>query len=192
MDWKNHLEKYLIQRIEKRVKIKVKLPHVNKKPLARKRILVQTPFSHFILKIEQTISRRKTTCSFAPFPVSAWLKSLLQFDFKNHENVWTDLKKNIAGQVLTYNSKNFHWLNRKLDQERTMDGLGKPIRKSDPKNRENCKNQSEIAACEQKTTSEKANFGSNTVFSLYFKIIEKKIQAAKPLAFSLHFLFRRD
>ena len=28
------------------------------------------------------------------------------------------------------------------------------------------KNQSEIAACEQKTTSEKANFCSNTVFSL--------------------------
>ena len=28
------------------------------------------------------------------------------------------------------------------------------------------KNQSEIAACEQKTTCEKANFCSNTVFSL--------------------------
>ena len=31
------------------------------------------------------------------------------------------------------------------------------------------KNQSQIAACERKTTSEKANFCSNTVFSLYFK-----------------------
>ena len=30
----------------------------------------------------------------------------------------------------------------------------------------NSKNQSEIAACEQKTTSEKAKFCSNTVFSL--------------------------
>ena len=50
----------------------------------------------------------------------------------------------------------------------------------------------EIAACKQKTTSEKANFCSNTVFSLYFKIRAKKIHAAKPLAFSLHFLFRRD
>ena len=29
-------------------------------------------------------------------------------------------------------------------------------------------------------------------FSLYFKIRAKKIHAAKPLAFSLHFLFRRD
>ena len=54
------------------------------------------------------------------------------------------------------------------------------------------KNQSEIAACEQKTTTEKPNFCSNTIFSLYFKIRAKKIHAAKPLAFSLHFLFRRD
>ena len=66
--------------------------------------------------------------------------------------------------------------------------IGKPFRKKfDPKN---SKNQS--AACEQKTTSEKANFCSNAVFSLYFKIRAKKIHAAKPLAFSLHFLFRRD
>ena len=65
-------------------------------------------------------------------------------------------------------------------------------KKSDPKNRKNCKNQSEIASCEQKTTSEKANFCSNPVFSLYFKFRVKTLHAAKPLAFSLHFLFRRD
>ena len=41
------------------------------------------------------------------------------------------------------------------------------------KNKKNSKNQSEIAACEQKTTSEKANFCSNTVFSLYFKFRAK-------------------
>ena len=71
--------------------------------------------------------------------------------------------------------------------------IGKPFRKiSDPKNQKNSKNQSEIAACEQKTTTEKPNFCSNTVFSLYFKIRAKEIYAAKPLAFSLHFLFRRD
>ena len=58
--------------------------------------------------------------------------------------------------------------------------------------RKNSKNQSEIAACEQKTTTEKPNFCSNTVFSQYFKIRAKKIHAKKPLAFSLHFLFRRD
>ena len=34
-------------------------------------------------------------------------------------------------------------------------------------------NQSEIAACEQKTNSEKAHFCSNTVFPLYFKIRAK-------------------
>ena len=54
------------------------------------------------------------------------------------------------------------------------------------------KNQSEIAACEQKTTSENANFCSNTDFSPYFKIRAKKFHTVKPLAFSLHFLFRRD
>ena len=75
-----------------------------------------------------------------------------------------------------------------------MNGLGKPFRKkkSDLKNRKNSKNQSEIATCEQKTTSEKANFCSNTIFSLYFKIRATQFHAAKSLAFSLHFLFRRD
>ena len=47
-------------------------------------------------------------------------------------------------------------------------------KKSDPKNRKNSKNQSEIAACEQKTTTEKPNLCSNTVFSHYFKIRAKK------------------
>ena len=74
-----------------------------------------------------------------------------------------------------------------------MNGLGKPFRKkSDPENRKNSKNQSEIAACEQKTTSEKANFCSNTVFSLSFKFRAKKLHATKLCAFSLHFLFRRN
>ena len=76
-----------------------------------------------------------------------------------------------------------------------MDGktMGKQIRKKFcPKNRKNSKNQSEIAACEQKSTSEKANFCSNTVSSLYFKFREEKIHAAKPTVFLLQFLFRRD
>ena len=46
MDLENNLEKKPIRKIEKTVKIKVKLPHVNKKPLERTRIFVQTPFSH--------------------------------------------------------------------------------------------------------------------------------------------------
>ena len=64
---------------------------------------------------------------------------------------------------------------KKLDQERTMNGLGKPFRKkSDPKNRKNSKNHSYIAACEQETTTEKPNFCSNTIFALYFKLRAKK------------------
>ena len=74
-----------------------------------------------------------------------------------------------------------------------MNGLGKPFTKKIlSKKSKNSKNQSEIAACEQKTTSEKANFSSDTVFSLYFKIRVIKFHAAKPLAFLLHFLFRCD
>ena len=53
---KNHLEKTPIQKIEKTVKIRVKLPHVNKKPLARKRIFVQTQISHSTL-----LERKKFT-----------------------------------------------------------------------------------------------------------------------------------
>ena len=60
------------------------------------------------------------------------------------------------------------------------------------KNRKNGKNQSKIAACEQNTTSGKANFCDSTVFSLYFKIRAKNFHAAKPLAFLLNFLFRHD
>ena len=41
MDCKNHLGKKIrYKKIEKTVKIKVKLPHVNTKPLARKRIFL--------------------------------------------------------------------------------------------------------------------------------------------------------
>ena len=75
-----------------------------------------------------------------------------------------------------------------------MNGLGKPFRKKNliQKIEKNSKNKNKIAACEQKTTTDKANFCSNAVFLLYFKIRAKKFHAAKPLAFSLHFLFRRD
>ena len=53
MDWENHLDKNPMQKIEKTVKIKMKLPHVNKKQLARNQIFVQTPFSHSTLKLER-------------------------------------------------------------------------------------------------------------------------------------------
>ena len=55
-----------------------------------------------------------------------------------------------------------------------MNRLRKQFRKKfNPKNRKNSKNQSEIAAWEQKTTSEKVKFCSNNIFSLYFQIKEK-------------------
>ena len=53
MDYKHRLEKNPIQKIDKTVNFKVKLPHVNKKLLARKQIFVQTLFSHCTLKLEQ-------------------------------------------------------------------------------------------------------------------------------------------
>ena len=57
----------------------------------------------------------------------------LHFLFRRDQNHYSNLT---SGQVLTHNSKNFHWLTRKLDLERTMNGLEKPFRKkSDPKNR---------------------------------------------------------
>ena len=43
----------------------------------------------------------------------------------------------------------------------------------------------------KKPLPRKRNF-VQTLFSLYYKIRAKNIHAAKPLAFSFHFLFRRD
>ena len=71
--------------------------------------------------------------------------------------------------------------------------VGKTIyKKIQSKKIKNSKDQSEIAVCEQKTTSEKASFCSNTVYSLFFKIRANIFHAAKPLDFSLLFLCRRD
>ena len=80
---------------------------------------------------------------------------------------------------------------KKLFVEWAMNGLGKPFRKtSNPKNK--TKKSKWNCRMWTKTATEKANFCSNTVFSLYFQIRAKKNHATNPLAFSLHFLFRRD
>ena len=68
---KNHSVKNPIQKIEKAVTTRVKLPHVNKKPLARKRIFVQTPFSHSTLNLEQNNFTPQIHSLFAPLPLSA-------------------------------------------------------------------------------------------------------------------------
>ena len=60
-----------------------------------------------------------------------------------------------------------------------MSEIRKPFFKKSDKKLEKTENQCQNAACEQKTTN-------------YFKIRARKIHAAIPLAFSLHFLFRRD
>ena len=83
MDWENHLEKNPIQKIEKTVKIRVKLPHVNKKPLPRNRIFVQTPFSHSTLKLERKKSRCKTT------------RFSLHFLFRRDQNHYSNLTSKI-------------------------------------------------------------------------------------------------
>ena len=84
MDWKKHLDKNSVQQIEKTVKIKVKLPHVNKKPLARKRIFVQTPFSHSTLNLE----RKKFTPQNHSF-------FSLHFLFRRDQNHYSNLTSKI-------------------------------------------------------------------------------------------------
>ena len=85
-----------IQKLEKTVKIDLKLPHVNKKTTSEKANFCWNTVFSLYFKIIAKISRCKTTRFLAPFLVSTWPKSLLQLDFKNHENVWTDLTKKTA------------------------------------------------------------------------------------------------
>ena len=82
MDWENHLEENPIQKIEKTVKIRVKMPHV-KKPLPRNRIFVQTPLSHYF-KI-----RAKKIHAAKPFAFS------LHFLFRRDQNHYSKLTSKI-------------------------------------------------------------------------------------------------
>ena len=70
---------------------------------------------------------------------------------------------------------NFYWLNRKLDLEQTiMNGLGKQFRKKFyPKNWKNIKNQSEIAACEQKPLARKRIFVQTPLSHSILKLEQK-------------------
>ena len=93
MDWKNYLEKNAIQKIEKKtVKIRVKLPRVNKKPLPRNRIFVQTPFSHSTLKLE----RKKI---YVAKPLAFWLHFLFRRDQNHHSNLTSKIMK-MCEQIL--------------------------------------------------------------------------------------------
>ena len=53
--------KHPIQKIEETVEPEVKLPHLNRKPLVKKQIFVQTPFFQSTLKVEQKNSCQKST-----------------------------------------------------------------------------------------------------------------------------------
>ena len=63
-----------------------------------------------------------------------------------------DKIKNIAGQILTYKSKKFHWLNRKTRPRIDYEWIQKNIlRKSEQKNKKKkTENQYQNTACEQK------------------------------------------
>ena len=87
--------------------------------------------------------------------------------WKTRKKTENQCQNSACEQKTTSEKENFN-SNKNLGLEWAVKGLGKPFRKKfDPKNRKNSKNQSEIAACEQKTTTEKPNFCSNAVFSLY-------------------------
>ena len=62
--------------------------------------------------------------------------------------------------------------NKKTRPRMNYEWIGKTIKKTGPKIEKSNKNQSEIAACEQQITSEKAKF-FKTSFSHYFKVRAK-------------------
>ena len=88
-----------IQKIEKTVKISVKLPHVNKKPLPRNRIFVRTPYSHYFKIRAKRIHAAK--------PLAFSLHFLFRRDQNHYSNLTSKimkmceqiLKKNIAGRI---------------------------------------------------------------------------------------------
>ena len=67
-----------------------------------------------------------------------------------------------------------------------------PIQKNENTVKSICKTQNEIATCEQKPLARKRIFVQTPFSHSTLNLERKKFHAAKPLAFSLHFLFRRD
>ena len=89
MDCENPLEKRPIQKIEKTVKIKVKLPHVNK-PLVRKRIFVQTPFSRSKFRLKKFLAAQ---------PLAFSLHFLFRRDQNHYSNLTSEIMK-MCEQIL--------------------------------------------------------------------------------------------
>ena len=98
-----------------------------------------------------------------------------------------DEVKNIAGQVLTYNSKNFHWLNRKTRPRMDYEWIEKTIlKKSDQKIRKKKqKINVKMPHVNKKTTSEKGKFNSNKKLGIEWAVnglgkpFRKKIRSKK-------------
>ena len=101
-------------RVVKTVRIKVKLPHVKKKPLAKKEFLVQTPFSHSTLKLEQKHFTPQNHSLFDPLPA-----------FRPNQNHYSNLTSKvmkICEQILKrtanrYHSNSFELLKRRAPKE---------------------------------------------------------------------------
>ena len=74
-----------------------------------------------------------------------------------------------------------------------MNGLGKPFRKkkSDPKIEKTVKIKVELPHVNRNPLARKRNFVQTPFFTL-LKTRAKNFHVAKPLVFSLYFLFRRD
>ena len=92
----------------------------------------------------------------------------------------------------TSDKENFG-LNKKLRLERTMNGLGKPFRKNPIQETEKTvKRKLKLLHVNEKSLARKRIFVLTLFSHSTSKIRVKTFHAAKPLAFSLHCLFRRD
>ena len=103
------LRKKSDRKIDKTVKIKVKLPHVNKKPLARKRIFVQTPYSHSTLEINKIHAAKPLAFS-------------LHFLFRRDQNHYYNLTKimKMCEHILNKRQWQILWIAKKRQRPNTI------------------------------------------------------------------------
>ena len=98
----NYIKKSYPKKLKKKtVKIKVKLPHVNKNPLARKRIFVQTPFSHSTLKLERKNFTPQNQLLLRSISCFGVIKNIVGRLPENSRNSFVDLRSQKNGKRLT-------------------------------------------------------------------------------------------
>ena len=121
--------------------------------------------------------------------VSHWKGQFKEFTVRRNKNLLDEVKKH-RGHVLTYNSKNFDWLNKQLDLERTMNGLGKPFRKkSDPKNRKTEKIKAKLPHVNKKSLARKRIFVQTPFSHSTLKLQRKKFTPQNHSLFRSTFCF---